>query len=419
MQKVIVIADDLTGAGDAGLQFRKRGLSTIVLTDLERFDEEYQRFEVICFDAATRYETPKKVTQKLGKIANLLKKKKAPRLVFKKVDSALRGHVALEVDFLLNALQLPYAVVAPAFPLLNRVTVEGVHLVGGRPVAESEFGRELPPSLRDSSLPSLIKEETSRVVTHIFVERVRLGDRALAQAVDTVVHEGATVITFDASTNEDLRTIARASLAKPAPPLLVGSAGLADRVAETFSAILSSRTRASLVLAGSLSSATRHQVDYAARQGAHHAMVDARLVQQALAARGNHSPFYQDLIARLGKGQSVIVTTYGLREPEDEAALKSVYRFLGKLAKEILAEPSLVTGLVLTGGEMAFQILQALEASGVGLEGEVEPAIPFGRLIGGEFEGLPVITKAGSFGAEDTLWHCLDFMREQHPIVRG
>ncbi|HEY8367691.1 MAG TPA: hypothetical protein VIM86_00065 [Thermodesulfobacteriota bacterium] len=49
----------------------------------------------------------------------------------------------------------------------------------------------------------------------------------------------------------------------------------------------------------------------------------------------------------------------------------------------------------------------------------MEPAIPFGRLIGGEFEGLPIITKAGSFGAEDTLWHCLDFMKEQHPILRG
>jgi uncharacterized protein YgbK (DUF1537 family) len=419
MQKVIVIADDLTGAGDAGLQFRKRGLSTIVLTDLERFEEAYQRFEVLCFDAATRYETPKKVQAKLSKISNLLKKKKAPRLVFKKVDSALRGHVALEVDYLLNAMQQPYAVVAPSFPLLNRVTVEGVHMIAGRPVAESEFGRELPPSLKESSLPSLIKEETSRVVTHIFLERVRLGDRALAQAVDTVVHEGATVITFDASTNDDLRTIARAALAKTTPPLLVGSAGLADRVAEAFALLLSQRVRGALVIAGSMSSATKAQVDYATRQGAHHASVDARMVQQALQAKGNHSPFYQDLLGRLAKGQSVILTTYGLSAPEDEQALKSVYRFLGKMAKDLLTESHTIAGLVLTGGEMAFQILQALEASGVRLEGEVEPAIPFGYLIGGEFDGLPVITKAGSFGAEDTLWHCVGFMREQHPILRG
>jgi uncharacterized protein YgbK (DUF1537 family) len=419
MQKVIVIADDLTGAGDAGLQFRKRGLSTIVLTDLERFEEEYARFGVVCFDAATRYEAPRKALRRLGQIANLLKKKKAPRLVFKKVDSALRGHVALEVDYLLNALQLPYAVVAPSFPLLNRITVEGVHMVGGRPVAESEFARELPPSLKESSLPSLIKEETSRVVTHIFLERVRLGERALAQAVDTVVHEGATVITFDAATNDDLRAIARAALAKAAPPLLVGSAGLADRVAEAYSAILSSRVRASLVLAGSTASATRSQVDYAARQGAYHAMVDPRMVHQAVAAKGNHSPFYLDLVARLAKGQSVIVTTYGLQGPDDEGALKGVYRFLGKLTKDILTEPNLVAGIILTGGEMAFQIFQALDAAGLRLEGEVEAAIPFGRLIGGEFDGLPVITKAGSFGAEDTLWHCLDFMKEQHPVSRG
>ncbi len=419
MEKVIVIADDLTGAGDAGLQFRKRGLSTIVLTDLERFDEEYQRFEVICLDAATRYEPPKRAVKKLGQIASLLKKKKAPRLIFKKIDSALRGHVALEVDYLLGPLQFPYALVAPSFPLLNRITVEGVHMVGGRPVAESEFGRELPPSLKESSLPSLIKAETSRIVTHIFLERVRLGDRALAQAIDTVVHEGATVITFDAATNEDLRTISRAALGKPIPPLLVGSAGLADRVAETLAAILGARVRGSLVLAGSLSSATRTQVEYAARQGAYHAMVNANLVQQAVTAKGNHSPFYQDLVTRLGRGQSVIVTTYGLQQPGDDAALKLIYRFLGKLTRDILEEPNLVSGLILTGGEMAFQILQVLEASGLRLESEVEPAIPFGRLIGGEFEGLPVITKAGSFGGEETLWHCLDFMKDQHPILRG
>jgi uncharacterized protein YgbK (DUF1537 family) len=280
-------------------------------------------------------------------------------------------------------------------------------MVGGRPVAESEFGRELPPSLKESSLPSLIKAETSRIVTHIFLERARLGDRALAQAIDTVVHEGATVITFDAATNEDLRAISRAALGKPIPPLLVGSA------------ILGARVRGSLVLAGSLSSATRTQVEYAARQGAYHAMVNANLVQQAVTAKGNHSPFYQDLVTRLGRGQSVIVTTYGLQQPGDDAALKLIYRFLGKLTRDILEEPNLVSGLILTGGEMAFQILQVLEASGLRLESEVEPAIPFGRLIGGEFEGLPVITKAGSFGGEETLWHCLGFMKDQHPILRG
>lgn len=420
MQKVIVIADDLAGAGDAGLQFRKRGLSTIVLTDLERFEEEYQRFEVICLDSATRHDPPKKALRKLAHIAALLKRKKSPRLVFKKIDSALRGHVAAELDYLLTALQIPYAVVAPSFPALNRITVEGVHLIGGRPVAESEFARELPPALKDSSLPSLIKEETSRVVTHIFLERVRLGERALAQAIDTVVHEGATVITFDAATNEDLRTIARAALTRPKPPLLVGSAGLADRVAEALAAILGSRQRASLVLAGSPAWATRMQVEYAVRHGAHHAMVDAKLVQQALAAKTNHIPFYQDLVGRLAKGQHVIVTTYGLKPPEDEPALKQVYRFLGKLVRDILAaDPNLVAGLVLTGGEMTMQILQALEAAGLKLEGEVEPAVPFGHLIGGQFEGLPVIAKAGGSGAEETLWRCLDFLKDQHPLLRG
>jgi uncharacterized protein YgbK (DUF1537 family) len=42
-------------------------------------------------------------------------------------------------------------------------------------------------------------------------------------------------------------------------------------------------------------------------------------------------------------------------------------------------------------------------AEGIRLEAEVEPGVPFGRLLGGVGDGLAVVTKSGGFGGPDTL----------------
>ena len=60
-------------------------------------------------------------------------------------------------------------------------------------------------------------------------------------------------------------------------------------------------------------------------------------------------------------------------------------------------------GLVLVGGQTARLVCRRLQAQGVRIEGELEPGVPYGRLIGGVWDGLPVVTKAGGFGGPDTL----------------
>jgi hypothetical protein len=48
-------------------------------------------------------------------------------------------------------------------------------------------------------------------------------------------------------------------------------------------------------------------------------------------------------------------------------------------------------------------LAERLAAEGIALAGEVEPGLAVGRLIGGPFAGLAVITKAGGFGDPETL----------------
>jgi uncharacterized protein YgbK (DUF1537 family) len=68
-----------------------------------------------------------------------------------------------------------------------------------------------------------------------------------------------------------------------------------------------------------------------------------------------------------------------------------------------MAATSTPGAVVLTGGQTARLVCQHIGALGVRLLGELEPGVPIGYLIGGKWDGVPVITKAGGFGSPSTL----------------
>jgi uncharacterized protein YgbK (DUF1537 family) len=84
---------------------------------------------------------------------------------------------------------------------------------------------------------------------------------------------------------------------------------------------------------------------------------------------------------------------------------------LGEVA-ERLADAGLVTALVLTGGDTARAVLAALGARGIALRAELLPGVPLGRIIGGELDGVAVVTKAGGFGRPDTLVEVQRYLQE-------
>jgi uncharacterized protein YgbK (DUF1537 family) len=59
--------------------------------------------------------------------------------------------------------------------------------------------------------------------------------------------------------------------------------------------------------------------------------------------------------------------------------------------------------LILTGGETAQHVINGLEPEGIEIEGELLEGIVRGRLTGGNWDGLTVITKAGGFGKINSL----------------
>jgi uncharacterized protein YgbK (DUF1537 family) len=134
----LLIADDLTGACDAAVQFALRGFRSKVSLDPAG---DAGQTDVLAVSTESRGGD-------LGSFRNCLERLThfRPRLLFKKIDSTLRGNVGPEAAAAMEAFHCDIAVVTPAFPAMGR-TVEAGYL---RAAGEIGFvPRELAASFRD------------------------------------------------------------------------------------------------------------------------------------------------------------------------------------------------------------------------------------------------------------------------------
>jgi len=69
-----------------------------------------------------------------------------------------------------------------------------------------------------------------------------------------------------------------------------------------------------------------------------------------------------------------------------------------------------LAGLVLTGGDTAMQVCQALGIAAFSVVTAIEPGIPGSLAISGPLAGLPIVTKAGGFGSLQALRRAVEWI---------
>ena len=259
----VLLADDFTGACDTGLQFVLAGLSARV----QLAGEPAGGADVLVWDTGTRNCSAPAARDLVGRAARGL----APHsgsVWYKKVDSTLRGPIGAELEVLMQRTGRSLCVLAPALPGAGRTTRDGVHLVGGVPVHQTEAGRDPEAPVAHSSIADLLASTAAVPTASVPLAQVRAGADALWAGLARLDLPAVAIV--DAEEPRDLETIAKAAARLDRPPLLCGCAGLAAFVPAAFD--LHSRTppppagapcgRLLLVVAGSARSHTRHQLDH-------------------------------------------------------------------------------------------------------------------------------------------------------------
>lgn len=216
MVKLLIIADDFTGALDTGVQFAARGAATRVVTD-PAYDFAHTDAEVLVMVAETRHLPPKEAYDVVYRTARNAREAGIP-YIYKKTDSALRGNIGSELKAVMDAAGSSTIAFLPAFPKMGRVTRNGVHYVDGVPVAESVFGKDPFEPVKASAVAEVIGAQTEApVVLHPLDE--------------AAVSGGPGIQVYDAVTDEDLARIG-GELGAEGLHLSAGCAGFATALAD-------------------------------------------------------------------------------------------------------------------------------------------------------------------------------------------
>ena len=105
MVKLLIIADDFTGALDTGIQFKKRGISTQIFTKTRIEDNEIETdTEVLVIDSESRPLSKEEAYLEVQSIARWAISK-GIGIIFKKTDSALRGNIGAELKAVADAAE--------------------------------------------------------------------------------------------------------------------------------------------------------------------------------------------------------------------------------------------------------------------------------------------------------------------------
>jgi uncharacterized protein YgbK (DUF1537 family) len=405
-----ILADDLTGACDSAVPFARRGLATrVLLAPRPVAVGPGDRVDVVAVDANTRQLSRRLAVARTSVAAHALRTPETTRL-FKKVDSTLRGHVGPELLACMRAWESPLAVLSPAFPATGRWVQDGEVFVDGR----GSIGK----------VATLAGLPADRRTGHLGLATLRGGVDAVHEALGTLAAAGARVVVADADTPGHLTALVEAASRYSGSVLLAGSGGLAGALAEWLVQSQAASSGAArgpasgsanstmadadgppwLVVAGSQTEVTHHQVVELVRAGAEVVEIDlhALLARRSVATNEGYHAAYL-----LSQGITPVLRLVGslVADGSRGGGVRLEERAARALARvcDIGAQEGNASGLFLTGGSTARACLLALGVYGLRLEHEPLPGIAAGVAIGGAWDGRPIVTKSGGFGAPDAI----------------
>ncbi len=361
---LMILADDLTGACDAAVAF-----TTCVSI---RVHINSGPSEAAIVMAATTESRDLSVTEAEVRIRSIAERLPSDVELFKKIDSVFRGNTIVEIAAVLRHARFDLAVLAPSYPALGRTVSEGVlH------IREATAG--------DRTLP--IAELLADAGCLLTALPADLSADECAATLRRCLNSLRPAVLCDATSQDDLARIVRASRSLGKHILWIGSGGLAHALAAELPAqstppeAAHPRPGHTVFFIGSPHPVTRAQVE--------HLQNTIRIAEHGSGAQHASAT---DLLVPVMLG---------------ETSADDVRR---AMAAHDLAQ---IGCLFMTGGDTAHFVCRALGIRALRLEREFAPGVPLAIAEGGPFDGISVVLKSGGFGEPDLLCRLLEACRPE------
>lgn len=400
--RYLILADDLTGALDTGLQLRRLGIPTKVLAGEKNITGLFQDEEIpaLVINTDSRHASPKSAYQIVRDICQEAANYRI-NLIYKKTDSVLRGNIGAELGAIADT---GYDTIyfAPAYPKLHRTTLGGRQLIHQVPVDHSSFGKDLLNPIKTASVPELLAE-TGLPVT------------VVPQEMDlNILREQRGIFVFDAETDERLGQIADWIAMQEGKFALAGCAGFAEHLGPILRYEQQAEEPKSMtydgiiVISGSLNPLSFAQIQTAAAAGFEVISVecfDGFLDQDNFEMTKG---IVQEILDAYSRNPKLIIKTTDKGADSGDMAenLKAgqrVANHFGKLVKEL--RKSGFDGLfVVSGGDTLGSIVKHVGGHSIEPIQEIEPGIVLAN-ISTDDGVCQFVTKSGGIGSAEI--YCL------------
>lgn len=420
MVKLLILADDFTGALDTGVQFSGKGIRTQVVVS-SRWVEPDSDCDVMVIDVETRHVPKEKAYEIVYDVCQQAVKY-GIRCFYKKTDSALRGNVGSELQAAADAVLEKNIVFVPAFPAMRRITVDGVHYIDGIPVKESVFGQDPFEPVMYDRVDELLRatgyrggvigvSKTERKLQTVEEWKTQASEERRQKAAEAAKQQ---LFLYDAETDADLDEIAEAVSKKSDIPILAGCAGFAAKLPELLKLPVKKsgdvKLKENLVfLCGSVNPITKSQIVYGEKMGIPRIHLKP---EEKLEISYWDQPEGLGKIRQLAKDgmQHIIIDSNdeeGHNDTMKYAAQKGysiedvrvrISETLGYLLKKLI-DVGMEGTYLITGGDTLIGFMKAIGVSELEPVNEIRPGCVLTSLNYQDKKHY-VITKSGGFGQE-------------------
>ncbi len=408
--KCSVICDDLTGAMDAGMQMAEVGMSVTVVLEIKNTNKAADISDVIMINTESRNISQYEAYKRIENTIHIIKEEKI-KLIYKKIDSTLRGNIGIELNAVLNDYDMIAFV--PALPYNGRTTKDGYHYINDKLLTETDLAKDPFSPITSSCISEIISRQSSAEISVIKLSEVRKGSHHVANLIKEMFGDKFKIIVFDCIAQSDLKDIYNALKLCDIKILPCGSAGMFEIMAEDIGSIRNEHIKSYkqdtcpiLIVSGSPAEASKRQIEYAKRVGIEILYLkeyDNKEVEQVSRKAIEILNSGNDLIIDgAGESKATLLKQYSGDKALLEKKSHMVRYAISEICKNILNNAK-INGIAIFGGDTTKSIIDTIGGWGIKIEGVVEPYISSGYICGGQFEGLLIISKAGGFGSDNII----------------
>ncbi|QWB99999.1 hypothetical protein KHQ88_00030 [Mycoplasmatota bacterium] len=422
MIKTLLVCDDSTGANASGILLKNLKLRTLSIIHHKnaKFPSDYDAISVSTDSRGVDSETAYK---RVDFVLNKFKNNKID-IINKRVDSTLRGNIGSELNAFYNMFPNKKIAIVPSYPNSNRVCVNGLVYVSGVPLENSDVAKDPKMPIFSSNAKTLFDKQFLGSIDNVYTHEYHCLDDLKETIINKYKENDALI--FDAETNEHVEIIAKALIEANIDVITVDPGYFTYVYTKQYILNKTNTIHRYVYLVGSVTDTTYMQLNHIkANEEFMIVPIDAN---QLLNDENIHS-IIQDIVSEIKKSHQrhIVITTtdpksriilnlqniaLNLKTDVDQVS-KIINQNLSKILNAILDEIDGVSGVFGSGGDTALSFLEFNDAYGIELFNEVIPLCVYGKVVGGKYDGLPIITKGGMIGDQNAYILVKKFFEEE------